>query len=116
MPHWKIGGLFRQSRRSAGAGSDSRTDVRRVPAAQVRASAHDDGLLLLHIPTGCVYRCNRTGSRIWQGLACGFDLSSISREVSREYSADESLVKAHTSLFVDELERRGFVTQVAGVH
>jgi hypothetical protein len=107
MPHWKIGGRFRQSKRS---------DARRLPAAEVRASAHDDGLVLLHIPTGLVYRCNRTGSRIWQGLASGLDLNSISREMSRDYGVAEAVVQTHTTLFVDELEQRGFVTRMAGVH
>src|SRR5258708_31031965 len=113
MPHWRIGSLFAKPRMSAGG--DSRPGYRRLPAAEVRASAHDDGLVLLHIPTGLVYRCNRTGSRIWQGLASGLDLESISREVSREYGVAEYLVETHTSRFLDELEACGFVTRAAGV-
>lgn len=114
VAHWKIGSLFGKSHRPAEAPGGSREDTPRLPAAEVRASAHDDGLVLLHIPSGRVYRSNRTGSRIWQGLASGLDPASISREMSRDYGVPEALVRTHTSLFVDELERRGFVTRRAG--
>lgn len=61
-----------------------------------------------------MYNCNRTGARIWKGLAGGLDPNGISREISRDYGVEEAVVQAHTSLFVGELERRGFVTRMAG--
>jgi len=115
MAHWKIGSLFGKSSRSASASGGLRSGGRWFPAAEVTASPHDDGLVILHIPTGRIYRCNRVGSRIWEGLAGGLDPSSISMEVSREYGVAESLVQTHTTRFVNELERCGFVTRAAGV-
>jgi hypothetical protein len=114
VAHWKIGSLFGKSHRPSEVLAGSREDTTRLLATEVRASVHDDGLVLLHIPSGRVYHCNRTGSRIWQGLASGLDPASISREMSRDYGVAEALVRTHTSLFVDELERRGFVTRMAG--
>ena len=111
MAHWKIGSLFGRSQQSPK--TDSRNEIPRLLTAEVRASAHDGGLVLLHIPSGRVFNCNRTGSRIWQGLASGLDPTGISREISRDYGVEQTVVQAHTCLFVDELERRGFVTRVA---
>jgi hypothetical protein len=112
VAHWKIGNLFGRSQ-SPKVSADSRRENPRLRTAEVHASAHEGGLVLLHVPTGRVYNCNRTGSRIWQGLAGGLDPNSISRELSRDYGVEEAVVQAHTGLFVDELERRGFVTRMA---
>jgi hypothetical protein len=77
---------------------------------EVRASLHDDGLTILHIPTGRVFVCNRTASRIWQGVAKGLTADAISEEISRECDVARDLVQQHTSKFLTELERRGLVT------
>jgi hypothetical protein len=112
VAHWKLSSIFRRSQKASKASVDSRHATPRLLTAEVHASAHDGGLVLLHIPSGRVYNCNRTGSRIWQGLAGGLDPDSISREISRDYGVEEAVVQAHTGLFVAELERRGFVTRM----
>ena len=81
---------------------------------EVRASIHDDGLAILHIPTGRVFLCNRTASRIWQGVAKGLTAGAISEEISRECGVARDLVQQHTSKFLTELERRGLVTPRVG--
>jgi len=82
-------------------------------AAEVRASAHKDGLVLLHIPSGRVFLCNRTGARVWQGLARGLNVDAIADEISREYGVTRDLVQQHTSSFVTDLEQHGFVSRWA---
>ena len=81
---------------------------------EVRASAHEDGLALLHIQTGRVFLCNRTGSRIWQSVADGLSLDAISEQISRECGVTRDLVVQHTAEFLFELERRGLVYQKVG--
>ena len=83
----------------------------RAIVSEVRASVHEDGLALLHIPTGRFFLCNRTGSRIWQGLAKGLSTDAICEEISRECGVARDLVEQHTSSFLAELERRGLVTR-----
>lgn len=83
-------------------------------APEVGASVHQDGLALLHIPTGRVFVCNRIGSRIWQGLVRGLSIDAISEEISRECGVTRELVERHTSSFLTELEHRGLVTRRAG--
>ena len=78
-------------------------------SSEVRASAHEDGLALLHIQTGRVFLCNRTGSRIWQSIAKGLSANDISEQISRECGVARDLVAQHTAAFLFELERRGLV-------
>ena len=83
-------------------------------APEVQVSVHDDGLALLHIPTGRVFLCNRTGSRIWQGVVKGLSADAITEEISRECGVARDLVERHTAAFVTELERRGLLTRRVG--
>jgi len=92
------------------AGEDSSDNRRLAAAADVRASVHDDGLVLLHISTGKVFLCNQTGLRIWQGLVEGLSADAISKEISREWGIGWERVRRHTSSFISLLERRGLVT------
>jgi hypothetical protein len=78
-------------------------------APEVRVSDHGDGLALLHIPTGKVFVCNRTASRIWQGIENGLTPEAISGQISQESGIRRELVHQHTSAFVAELKRRKLV-------
>lgn len=81
-------------------------------APEVRVSDHGDGLTLLHIPSGKVFVCNRTASRIWQGIENGFTPEAISGEISQEAGIGRDLVHQHTSAFVAELKRRRLVIRL----
>ncbi len=85
-------------------------DRRVVISPEVRSSAHEDGLALLHIQTGRVFLCNRIGSRIWQSLAKGLSADAIAEQISRECGVARDLVAQHTYSFLVELERRGLVS------
>lgn len=82
--------------------------------SEVRTSVHEDGLALLHIPTGRMFLCNRTGARIWQGIVKGLSIEAIAEEISRECGVARALVERHTSSFLAELESRGLVTRRTG--
>jgi coenzyme PQQ synthesis protein D (PqqD) len=95
---------------SAGDGRGAGRDQRSLAAApDVRASMHADGIALLHISTGRVFLCNRTGSRIWEGVVAGLNADAISEQISRECGVGWDLVRRHTSIFLNELESRGLV-------
>jgi Coenzyme PQQ synthesis protein D (PqqD) len=82
--------------------------------SEVRTSVHEDGLALLHIPTGRMFLCNRTGARIWQGIVKGLSIEAIAEEISCECGVAHALVEQHTSSFLAELESRGLVTRRTG--
>jgi hypothetical protein len=105
-------GLGPQSRSTGPLQTDG-TDARLAVAPEVRVSDHGDGLALLHIPTGKVFVCNRTASRIWQGIEKGLTAEAISGQISQESGVGRELVHQHTSAFVAELKRRRLVIRRA---
>jgi hypothetical protein len=107
-----IGRHWRDSRDEDSAERNN-DDRRLAAAADVRASAHDDGLVLLHISTGRVFLCNQTGLRIWQGVVAGLSADAISQEISRDWGVGWERVRRHTSSFISHLERRGLVIRRA---
>lgn len=93
---------------------DNYCNNRRLAIAPgVRASAHDDGLALLHISSGRVFLSNQTGLRIWQGVVAGLTADAISEEISRDWGIGWEVVRRDTSSFIFELERRGLVIRRA---
>jgi hypothetical protein len=85
-------------------------------APEVRASVHQNGLVLLHIPSGKIFQSNRTGSQIWQGLSNGLQPDAIATDISRDYGVPRGLVEQHTSSFLTELLRHGFVTRTGSAN
>ena len=77
----------------------------------VQASVHQDGIVLLHIPTGKVFQSNRTGARIWQGLTSGLQPGAIAAEIGQHYGMPPDLVARDTASFLTALEQHGFVTR-----
>ncbi len=82
--------------------------------AETRVSAHEGGLAFLHIPTGRVFVCNRTGARIWQALSNGLSGTEVCQEISRVYNLPEDLARRDTRSFLGELERHGLAIRTAG--
>jgi hypothetical protein len=77
----------------------------------VHASAHDDGIVFLHIATGRVFQSNRIGAAIWRGVSQGRTSDSIAAEIGAEYAVPTDDVARHTASFLAELEQQGFVTR-----
>ena len=75
----------------------------------VRASAHDDGIVLFHTGNGRLFASNRTGARIWQCLEKGMALDAIASEVGREYGIAQAIAREHTANFLMELQRHGLI-------
>ena len=92
----------------------SNTTSRWAVSAETCVSAHVNGLAVLHIPSGCVFVCNRTGARVWQGISKGLSSEEVSQEISREYGLAPELARRDTGSFVNELERRGLIQRTAG--
>ena len=80
-------------------------------APQVLVSSHDEGLVLLHIPSGRIFQCNRTASRIWEGLSRGWNEDKIAEDISRAYGVPIETVHRDTQCFVAKLESNGFLTR-----
>lgn len=93
-------------RRFLGRPSPAKSGATLTPAPGVRVSAHGDGLVILHIPSGRIFSCNSTGSRIWKSLAGGSRPDTISGEISREFGLAPAVAEQHARTFIEKLEHQ----------
>lgn len=92
--------------------SSQENSQRLAPAADVSVSTHEDGIVLLHIPSGRIFQSNRTGARIWSALSDGLDLDAISQRLSRDFNVPAEMVRRDATKFLEQLEQLGFVAKL----
>jgi len=85
-----------------------------LPASEVLASAHDDGLLLVNIKSGRVFVCNRTGARIWRALTQGLAPAALAEEFSTDYGMPKELAGRDIQDFLVSLESENFIRKSKG--
>jgi len=79
----------------------------------IQASVHENGVVLLHIPTGRLFQSNRTGAKIWQGLTSGLQPDVIAADISHHYGVPQDVAVRDTASFLTALEQHGFVARAA---
>jgi hypothetical protein len=77
------------------------------------ASIHEDGLIILQIPSGRIFTSNRTGARIWHCLEQQVPLELIAAEIARDYRIDRATAREDVASFLAELERNGLTERGA---
>jgi hypothetical protein len=77
------------------------------------ASIHDDGLVVLHVPSGRIFTSNQTGARVWRCLERQLPLEAIVAEISRDYGIDRAAAREDVARFLAELERNGLTERGA---
>ena len=82
-------------------------------AAEVTASFHGDGVVVLHAVEGRLFSANRVGADIWRGVARGLDVEAIAREIARGYGIAYATALADSERFLAELERHRLVAESA---
>lgn len=63
----------------------------------------DGETILLDTSTGYHFSFDPMGTEIWQSLQAGDSVNDIVARIAREYSTDESIVRADVDEFVKEL-------------
>ena len=81
-----------------------------VPDTSVKASVHDDGVVLFHVARGRIFSSNRIGAAVWRGIERQLPLETIVRDVATQYQVALETVRADAARFVAELERQQLVT------
>jgi hypothetical protein len=76
------------------------------------ASVHEDGLVILHVPSGRIFTSNRTGARIWQCLEERLPLQGIAAEIARDFGIDRATALEDAARFLVELERNELTERV----
>jgi UDP-N-acetylglucosamine transferase subunit ALG13 len=76
---------------------------------EAAASFHDDGVVILHVGKGSLFKANRTGARIWRGVADQRSLESIVDDISGEYRIARTTAHLHALDFLTALERQALI-------
>jgi len=69
----------------------------------LRASANDDGLVLLNVETGQIYTSNAIGGRIWQLLEEGRGEAEIAAHLAQAYGRPEAAIAEDVHEFIGGL-------------
>jgi hypothetical protein len=70
--------------------------------------------VVLHLESKQYYSLNPTGTRIWQGLKRGLNLSDISEQLQKEFAVDTFRAESSVLMLVEELAQQRLVVPVAG--
>ncbi len=76
---------------------------------QAAASFDDDGMVILHVGNGSLYKSNRTGAVIWRGVEQGLSVHAIAEEISIAYQVAETTAREDTLGFLAQLERNALI-------
>ena len=82
---------------------------------EATASAHDDGVVILHLGNGRFYTCNGAGARIWRAIERRLSLEAIAQEISSAYEIALNTARQHTARFLAELELHELIHQGAAL-
>lgn len=78
-------------------------------SSETAASAHDDGIVILHTGKGSVFSSNRTGALIWRGIEAGLSVDGIVKEISGEFQIAGPTARAHALSFIAALEQQALI-------
>jgi Coenzyme PQQ synthesis protein D (PqqD) len=76
---------------------------------EASASAHDDGIVILHTGKGRVFSSNKTGAVIWLALQQRRSFEGIVEEISNEFQIAATIARAHTLNFLAALEQQALI-------
>ena len=82
---------------------------------EASASVHDDGIVILHLGSGCMYTSNETGASIWRALENKLSLDAIVKEISSAYEIALTAAREHTVRFLAELEQHTLIQREAAL-
>jgi hypothetical protein len=72
---------------------------------EVKSSADEAGLVLLHLGLNVLFRTNRIGAEIWSALAKNIPMAAIAEQLTAQYGVSRPVIEDHVTTFVDELVR-----------
>jgi UDP-N-acetylglucosamine transferase subunit ALG13 len=76
---------------------------------ETAASAHDDGIVILHTGKGSVFSSNQTGALIWRGIEQGRSFDGIVAEMSDQFQIAGTTARVHALDFLAALEQQALV-------
>ena len=86
-------------------------DTRVRPSQAVRASASEDGLILLDVDGGLVLASNAVGARIWQLIEQRSTPDHIARRLADEFAIGVDRASHDVRVFLSTLAERGLISE-----
>jgi len=80
-------------------------------SAESRASIDTDGIALFHLSSGLIFRANRIGAIIWQGVRDKQTVQNIAAGISREHGVSLGQAEQDTTAFIAELRAQKFLVE-----
>lgn len=82
----------------------------------IRSAETPDGQILLDTHRGRMFALNTTGAKIIELVGHGHNESHIVEEISREYGADQELVRRDVIGFLEALEQNHILERAGAVN
>ena len=76
---------------------------------EATASAHDDGIVILHTGKGRVFSSNKTAALIWQGIEQRRSFDRIVEEITDAFQIATTTARAHAIKFLAALEQQALI-------
>ena len=76
---------------------------------EATASAHEDGIVILHTGKGRVFSSNKTGALIWQGIEQRRSFDRIVEDISDAFQIATTTARAHALKFLAALEQQSLI-------
>jgi hypothetical protein len=83
-----------------------------VPSANVTASLHERGMVLMDVSRGRLFAANLTGARIWRALELRQPLGVIAAGISRRHGIPLAEAEMCTAQFVAALAAQNLISTV----
>jgi len=97
---------FRTEKRSCPAAEGLQTAAHSFQVSPgVQAAFDENGVVLFSLTAGTLFRSNRTGARIWSGIAQGKEADALALELSNEFGISVNRAAEDISRFLQSLTR-----------
>jgi hypothetical protein len=80
------------------------------PGSDTAVEHLGDEVVLIHLKTDRLFVLNRTGSRIWELLSSGHEVTEIEQQVLGEFAATRDEVAADVRSLLESLQREQLIT------
>ena len=102
-------GFLRIGRRKTAACNLSRGLLGFRVAPDVKASLHNEGVVLINVSRGTVFSANRIGAMIWNAAAERWPLDRIAESISSEFHIPAQAAQDDAAEFVAQLAKEGLL-------
>jgi hypothetical protein len=94
----------------SGKPRDAKRKLSLRAASGVRSSFNAEGMVLLHIEWGRIFRSNQTGAYIWKAALDGQPAVAIAQALSTRYHVPIEAAERHIQDFLGNLRQLGLLT------